>query len=248
MLKEFMSNMINERIEKYKKDGEYSFSFGAFPTFELINKKSEQVVCVLLHSKLNKTAEIEKLIDLCKKKNIEIIESDKTINRIADKENCFVVGVFKKYETKVDVGNNLVLVNPSDMGNMGTIMRTALGFGMKNIIIVRPCVDVFNPKVVRASMGAIFGLNIQEFDSVEEYLNFSKNKKYFFMLDGKKTLGKFDFEKTDCDLVFGNEASGLPDFLLDYDESVVIKHSKDIDSLNLPISVGISLFEFSKRN
>ena len=242
-----MSNMINERIEKYKKDGEYSFSFGAFPTFELVNKKSEQVVCVLLHSKLNKTAEIEKLIDLCKKKKIEIIESDKTINRIADKENCFVVGVFKKYETKVDVGNNLVLVNPSDMGNMGTIMRTALGFGIKNLIIVRQCVDVFNPKVVRASMGAIFSLNIQEFDSVEEYLNFSENKKYFFMLDGKKKLGKFEFSEGNCDLVFGNEASGLPDFLLNYDESVVIKHSKDIDSLNLPISVGISLFEFTKN-
>ena len=242
-----MSNVINERIEKYKKDGEYSFSFGAFPTFELVEKRSEQVVCVLLHSKLNRSEEIEKLIGLCKEKGIEILESDKTINRIADKENCFVVGVFKKYLTKVEKGDNLVLVNPSDMGNMGTIMRTALGFGMKNLIIVRPCVDIFNPKVVRASMGAIFSLNIQEFDSVQDYLDYSKNKKYFFMLDGKNTLGEFVFDKSNCDLVFGNEASGLPDFLLDYDESVVIKHSKNIDSLNLPISVGISLFEFTKK-
>ena len=66
------------------------------------------------------------------------------------------------------------------------------------------------------------------------------------MLKGKKVLGKFKIEDSKFDLIFGNEASGLPDDLLDYDESVVIKHSDKIDSLNLPISVGIALYEFSK--
>ena len=238
--------MENFKIEKYNKDKDYSFSFGAFPTFELIKHKPEKVVCLLLHSKLKMSEDIEKLINTCKENNIEIRQDDKTINRIADKENCFVVGVFKKFcGTQVD-DRHVVLVNPSDMGNMGTIMRTMLGFDLKNLIIVRPCVDIFNPKVVRASMGAIFSLNIIEYDSVEEYLKSNNNKKYFFMLNGTKQLGKFKLNTTTYDLVFGNEASGLPDHLLNYDESVVIKHSKNIDSLNLPISVAMAIYEFNK--
>lgn len=234
------------KIEKYNKDKEYSFTFGAFPTFELIKNKPQNVMCVLLHSKLKVTEDIEKLLKICKEQHIEVKQDDKTINKIADKENCFVVGVFKKFNGHFKQNKHIVLVNPSDMGNMGTIMRTMLGFDIKDLIVVRPCVDVFNPKVVRASMGAIFSLNVVEFDSVGEYLKTSQNKKYFFMLNGTKELGKFKNPNSQYDLVFGNEASGLPDFLIDVDESVVIKHSKNIDSLNLPISVAMAIYEFTK--
>ena len=186
------------------------------------------------------------MFDLCKASGIEIIYNDKLIHKIVDKENCFLVGVFRKYEMTSKCGNNLVLVNPSDMGNLGTIMRTMLGFDFRNLIIVKPCVDYFNPKVIRASMGAIFSLNIVEMDSLDEYLAFSKNRKYPFMLKGKNVLGKFKFADASCDLIFGNEASGLPDSMLNVGDTVVIHHSKNIDSLNLPISVGITLYEFSK--
>lgn len=236
------------KIEKYNKDKDYSFTFGAFPTFELIKNKPEQVICLLLHSKLKISDDIQNLINLCKQKNIEIHNNDKVINKIVDKENCFVVGVFKKYFATAKQDNHLVLVNPSDMGNMGTILRTALGFGYTNINIVKPCVDIFNPKVVRASMGAIFSLNICEFDSVEEYLNSNKNTKYFFMLNGKNKLGEFKTPNKNYDIVFGNEATGLTDFLIDKGESVVIEHSTKIDSLNLPISVGMAMYEFNRKN
>lgn len=234
------------KVEKYNKDSEISFTFGAFPTFELLKNKVEQVQCVLLHSKLKITEDVGKLLDICRENNIPIHNNDKVINKIVDKENCFVVGVFKKFSGKSKKANHLVLVNPSDMGNMGTIMRTALGFGFENICVVKPCVDIFNPKVVRASMGAIFSLNVVEFDSVEDYLKSNANQKFFFMLNGKKELGNFETPKNNYDIVFGNEASGLPSWLINEGESVVIKHSKKIDSLNLPISVGMAIYEFSK--
>ena len=59
-------------------------------------------------------------------------------------------------------------------------------------------------------------------------------------------LAKIENILSCCDLIFGNEASGLPDSMLNVGDTVVIHHSKDIDSLNLPISVGIALYEFSK--
>lgn len=240
--------MIEElKLAKYDKDNAYSYAFGIFPTFELVKNCFDKVIKVILSTKLKMSPDVNKLLEICNEKNIKIEYNDKLINRLVSKENCFVVGVFEKYDSKfISNKNNIVLVNPSDMGNMGTIMRTMLGFNVENLIIIKPAVDYFNPKVIRASMGAIFSLKIKEFDSISEYLNYSKNKKYFFMLKGKNILGKFDIDNKKYDLIFGNEASGLPDNLLDYDESVVIEHSKKIDSLNLPISVGIALYEFNK--
>lgn len=233
------------KIEKYDKDKDFSFSFGAFPTFELVKNKAQNVVAVVYHSKLKITGEVEKLFNLCRQNGIELLQDDKTIEKIANKENVFVMGIFKKYAGKKASGNNLVLVNPSDMGNLGTIMRTALGFGIKNLAIVKPAVDYFNPKVVRASMGAIFSLNIVEFENLADYLK-TPNKKYFFMLNGKQILGKAQIADKNFDLVFGNEAHGLPAECENYGETILIKHSNKIDSLNLPISVGIALYETFK--
>ncbi len=236
------------KLTKYNKNYNYSYTFGIFPTFELVKNRAERVIKIILSSKLKISEDVKNLLNLCEKKNIRIEYDDRVINRVADKENCFVVGVFEKYETKFDITDrNLVLFNPSDMGNMGTIMRTMLGFGINNLIIIKPAVDHFNPKVIRASMGAIFSLNILEFDSIDSYLERSKNKKYFFMLKGNNILGKFEIKDKKYDLIFGNEASGLPENLLNYDESVVIKHTNKIDSLNLPISIGIALYEFTKN-
>ena len=236
------------KLTKYNKNNDYSYTFGIFPTFELVKNRAERVIKIILSSKLKISEDVKNLLNLCEKKNIRIEYDDRVINRVADKENCFVVGVFEKYETKFDITDrNLVLFNPSDMGNMGTIMRTMLGFGISNLIIIKPAVDHFNPKVIRASMGAIFSLNILEFDSIGSYLERSKNKKYFFMLKGNNILGKFEIKDKKYDLIFGNEASGLPENLLNYDESVVIKHTNKIDSLNLPISIGIALYEFTKN-
>ena len=236
------------KLTKYNKNNDYSYTFGIFPTFELLKNKFEQVIKIILSTKLKISEDVKNLLGLCERKNIKIEYDDRVINRVADKENCFVVGVFEKYETKFDITDrNLVLFNPSDMGNMGTIMRTMLGFGISNLIIIKPAVDHFNPKVIRASMGAIFSLNILEFDSIGSYLERSKNKKYFFMLKGNNILGKFEIKDKKYDLIFGNEASGLPENLLNYDESVVIKHTNKIDSLNLPISIGIALYEFTKN-
>ncbi len=235
-------------MEKYKKQLEYSYTFGVFPTIELIKNKKSQLKNVLLSSKFIPSAETDVYFKQLKPE--VLITNDKLINKLADKENVFVMGVFDKYPCdKQLLGNHVVLVNPSDMGNLGTIMRTMLGFNITNLVLIKPCADYFNPKVVRASMGSIFSLNVTTFNSFEEYVDaYPKITKYLFMLDGENTLGNFNHIGSDFALVFGNESCGLPDTIKPYGKSVVIKHSKNIDSLNLPMSVGISLYEFTKNN
>ncbi len=235
------------KIEKYNKMSDISFSMGAYPTYELLKNKSDYALCVYIHSKAIFTDELNRLVAMCKTKNIEIIHDDKVINKISDKENCFVLGVFKKYNSTLIDNKQIVLSNPSDMGNLGTIMRTIVGFGYTDLVIIKPAVDYFNPKVVRASMGAIFMLNIVEFDSMDEYLASNSYQKYLFMLGGNTLLGEFKTPKDNYSLIFGNEAHGIDKKYAKSGTSVLIKHSDKIDSLNLPISVGMTVYEFNKK-
>ena len=238
-------------MEKYKKELEYSYTFGIFPTFELINKKSEYVQKIMIHEKLKITQDIQNLIDICKNKKIPVEFCTKQIEKITDKESTLIVGVFNKYNSQIlSNKNHIVLVNPSDMGNLGTIFRTSLGFNVTNIAIIKPCADIFNPKTIRASMGAIFGLNIELFDNFDDY--FAKNNKqnmFPFMLQSNCPLQSIDnsVKKQPFSLIFGNEGSGLDTKFLQIGKSIIINHSHNIDSLNLPISVAIALYEFTKK-
>ena len=149
-------------LKKYAKKMNHSYTFGAFPTIELLKNQPEHVLKVLLHPDMNSETQLEIITDLCNRHNIPIERAAKVVEKLRDKENIFAVGVFEKYTNQLDpTADHIVLVNPSDMGNMGTIIRTSIGFGIENLAIIEPGVDVFNPKVVRASMGSLFQLNLQ---------------------------------------------------------------------------------------
>ncbi len=232
-------------MKRYEKDMGYSYTLGIFPTIELLNRKSIAVSKIIFSSEINKDIE-NKIIELCNNK-IEYTYDDKLINKFSDKENCYVIGIFNKYYSNLDLNEpHVVLVNPSNMGNVGTIIRTMLGFNYKNLAIITPSVDIFNPKVIRASMGSIFGVSIKLFSSFDEYKEtYNKHKIYTFMTDGKLKLNEIEKDNL-VSLVFGNESSGLDESYKKY-ESVVINHSNEIDSLNLTIAIGISLYEFSLK-
>lgn len=230
----------------YKKNDETSYTLGVFPTIELLKTRPHDVIRVIVHSSIEKNKGYPLIQQLCQQNHIHIDIHDKTIDKLSPKNNCFAIGVFKKYRCDIEDQNHVVLVNPMDMGNMGTIMRTMLGFGYKNLIIIRPAVDIFDPKVIRASMGAIFHLNIKYYNEFETYYDqYRHHEFYLLMLKGAKNIHKVSANHIHS-LVFGNESSGLPDQYLEYGQSVFIPHSEDIDSLNLSMALGLTLFHFSK--
>ncbi len=234
-------------LKRYRKKMEYSYTLGAAPTVELLKRAPEHVIKVILSKRIDKDANVGVIYNICDEWNIPIEVDEKTINRLSDKGNCFVIGVFDKF-TKIAQkdSSHIVLVNPSNMGNLGTIIRTCVGFDMNNLVLITPCVDIFNPKVVRASMGAIFNLNFSHYDSFDKYLkDFPNRKIYTLMLKGATEINKLERKKEEkFSLVFGNEATGLDDSFLDIGKSVLIKHNDSIDSLNLPIAVGIAIYAF----
>ena len=234
-----------EPIKPYKKSFDYSYTLGAFPTIELIKSRPELVRGVYLHSTFT---DREQLTKLCIANHIPVLEGDKTIARVSDKENVFVVGVFDKYEDILEASQSqIVLVNPSNMGNLGTILRTAVGFGIHDIAFIQPGADVFHPKVVRSSMGALFRLRHHYYDTFEEYRRQNSQQEVFtFMLNGEKPLTIEDCPKPKLfSLVFGNEATGLDDSYLNVGTSIIIPQSNEVDSLNLTIAVGVGAYMFT---
>ena len=184
------------KIKAYKKDFDYTYTLGVFETIELLKNRPDLVLRVYIKSNSYKNKGIPIIDEICREKHIELIESDNTIQKLSKKDNCFAIAIIKKYEMTLQEGNHVVLVNPGDMGNMGTIMRTMLGFNYYNLAIIRPGVDVFDPRVLRASMGAMFHLNIEYFDSFEDYLK--KDEKHNITrvaFDGK--YAKLDYMALD---------------------------------------------------
>ncbi len=231
-------------MKLYKKGADESYTLGVFPTIELLKNRPEIVKRVVVHSSIEENRGYPLIKELCQKHHITIDIHDPTIKKLSPKNNCYAIGVFHVFHDELEDHNHVVLVNPMDMGNMGTIMRTMLGFEVRDLAIVRPACDVFDPKVIRASMGAIFSLRVKYYESFEDYHAQFDHEMYPFMLKGAENIHHVKPHGT-FSLIFGNESSGLPDDYLKYGQSVFIPHSNAIDSLNLSQSLGIGLYHFT---
>lgn len=241
--------IFDPRIKRYQKKFEYSYSFGTYPTIDLINYQRENLLKVLVKSNHDDSEGLKEVLDLCTKLNIPVEIADRAIDKIATKENTYVLGVFKKYESKLSLkANHLVLVEPRNMGNLGTIIRTMLSFDFKDLAIIRPAADIFDPMVVRSTMGAIFQINFEYFEDINEYISkYGERNIYPFMLDGAKDIREVKFEAP-FSMIQGNESKGLPKEFSELGQSIYIPNSDNVDSLNLSVATAIGLWEARRNN
>jgi len=120
------------KYPKYKKELEYSYVLGTTLVFELLQNRASDAIKIIYSSKLHQEL-LDKLMTVCHKYQVPLELDDKNVNYLSDKENCYVIGVCKKTYLELNDSNHLLLVNPSNAGNLGTIIRTAMGFNIKNI-------------------------------------------------------------------------------------------------------------------
>lgn len=239
-----------ELPRKYKKEFPHSYALGPFPTFELLRHRPERARAVYYDESFR---DREKLSQLCRSLGVPCFCSPKALERISQKEVCYAAGEFEKYPGKLRPAMpHAALVDPSDMGNLGTIERTLLGFGIRDLAVIgRSAADLWNPKAVRASMGALFQLEVECFEDFASYREaYGEGREIFpFMLDGGTVLTPESCPLSPCyTLVFGNEASGLPPEFQTYGKSLFIDQTDAVDSLNLAVSVAIGAYLFTQKN
>lgn len=187
-----------------------------------------------------------------KKLNIEFVKTIE-LEKLSDTKNPQgVVGVFY---FKQNIGDNftndeliVALENISDPGNMGTIIRNCDWFGVENILLSSNCAEIYNPKVVRASAGSVFHLNISQKNDFIKSLEDQKKNGYKILcadLDGENL---YTFTRSGKQiLVFANEANGPTDDLLKAsDIKITIPKIGKAESLNVASASAIVLSELSK--
>ena len=236
-------------LEAYRSELDYSYAPGVFPSMECLLHRPESVRRLLVHSAAAGREGVGKLTALAEEHRIRIEEADRALGRISGKENCYAAAVFGKFrdELRKDCPHT-VLHRPGDSGNVGTILRTALGFGMEDVALIRPCVDVFDPRTVRASMGSLFRLRVRVYDSFEDYrADFPDRTLYPFMLDASVPLREIREIPEQYSLVFGNEGSGLPAEFASMGQAVRIESNDKVDSLNLAVAAGVGIYYFSGK-
>ena len=113
-------------MEKYKSDDKYSYILGISLTIEALKKVPQFMEKVYVSSKAIKNEQYEKLLELTSSFNIPLIEDDKVIEKLSVKENCYGIGVFKKFYNDLKTDRHIVLYKFSDYGELGTIFRSAV--------------------------------------------------------------------------------------------------------------------------
>lgn len=232
-----------QKFKTYKKGSDYSFAQGIFPTLELLVRRPQDALQVYVAPGSGHSHGVRKIRELCDAAGVPFEISGKAINRLVPNSHSFALGVFKKYAAPLDPATpHVVLVSPDDAGNLGTILRTMLGFGHRDLAVIRPAVDAFDPKTVRASMGSLFSQRVEYFDSIEDYTGRFNHRLYPFMLDTPGLLADARFSGTYA-LVFGTEGAGLPDSYKRLGTPLSIEQTADIDSLNLAVAASVVLYK-----
>ncbi len=152
-------------------------------------------------------------------------------------------------ETLPEKGSFLFLESVRDTGNLGTIIRTAVSLGAEGIVLSPDCADIYNPKTLRASMGAVFAADI--FVPADFKKAVIKAKEYgkvyaTALYDNSLELGKFEVCKNDS-FIIGNEGQGITEEIRNLaDNTVIIPMTGKTESLNAAAAAAIIIWEMTR--
>lgn len=182
-----------------------------------------------------------------------------------DVETNYVTEKVMKYITELDTPTNMIgicyklkeqelgdkilmLDGVQDPGNLGTIIRSSVAFSIDTIILGNNTVDLYNSKVLRASEGMVFNINIIE-KNLLEFVSILKEQNYKIV--GTKVTDGINVKKLEKNekvcIIMGNEGNGISKELLDTcDEYIYINMSNKCESLNVAVATSIILYELDK--
>lgn len=144
----------------------------------------------------------------------------------------------------------VVLDDLRDPGNLGTIMRTAEGAGMSGVILSKESVDLFNPKVVRSTMGSIFRVPYYYSDDLVQVLQQLKEQEitlYATAMEGSVVYDQPDYT-TGAAVIIGNEANGVSDKVFaQVEKRIRIPMEGQLESLNAAVSCAIVTYEMARQ-
>lgn len=230
-------------IKKYR-DAENKFILEGYKAIEEAVRSGINVEYVFINS-----AKIENYEFYNGRK---ISTCDAVLKKISDTESApEAVGVAEQKKYKKSDFKNLkkvvLLEGIKDLGNLGTIIRTACAFNIDGIVLYGNSTDMYSPKCVRSAVGNLWKIPIVYLNNLKDLEDlFADYQRIATLPLAKNTLGKFKSEEKLL-LMFGSEADGLSAELKTFaTDSIKIEMSNKVESLNLAISCGILMYYLSR--
>ena len=183
--------------------------------------------------------------------SIDCVEvSEKELSQIsALKTPNQVLAVVKQRETSLnDISNQLTIAldKIQDPGNLGTIIRTADWFGITNVVCSEDTVDIYNPKVMQATMGSFFRVHFIYTDLKEFFTKNVGFTIYGALLEGENVY-EVELKSKEAVLLMGNESQGISDELIPFiTDKISIPKAGGAESLNVSIATAILCSEFTR--
>lgn len=258
-----ISSKDNERIKYTKsllksknRQKESKYIIEGYRILTLAIECNADLDYVFINETFEDKEEHKNFLKILENKNIKIFKTNNKIFKdLVDTENTQgILGVIKFKERKIEHNIShedkfvLILDRIQDPGNMGTIIRTADAAGVDAIIALKGCVDIYNPKVIRSTMGSIFDMNIIHCTQ-DECLEELKSKDFKIVssyLDTENYYHETEYGNKVA-LVIGNEANGVNEDLINESDILVkIPIYGNAESLNAAISSAILMYEIKK--
>ena len=149
-----------------------------------------------------------------------------------------------------NAGTLILLENLRDPGNLGTIIRTAEAAGVSGVILSKESVDIYNPKVIRSTMGAVYRvpfLYVEDFTGLLQELRAKEVRLLAAHLKGEKTFDKSDYNGK-VGILIGNEANGLSEAAAELaNEKVLIPMAGNVESLNAAVAAALLMYEAFRK-
>ena len=182
----------------------------------------------------------------------KLVVNHEIISKISNLDNPpYVIGLCKKKDTSINIGKRILLLDEiQDPGNLGTIIRSAVAFNIDTIILSENCVDLYNPKVIRATQGMIFHTNILSINGMDAVKLIKDNNIPIYGTDvnnGVDARSLSDSDKEKFALVMGNEGNGVRNTIKELcDKNLYINMNNNVESLNVAIATSILLYELGR--
>lgn len=202
--------------------------------------------------------EWEPLVKYLRERDISFEEVDERVLRkmSATEEPQGILAVVQQInyswsDLRIDSQTVLLVIDGlQDPGNLGTILRTALASGVRYVCLTQGSVDIYNPKVLRSTMGAIFSLVLLPDQRPNDILTFCREQGLGILMGDIRGRSVYNTTLTGgpCALVVGNEGKGPSLSFRNADvQRVTIPMAQDVESLNVAVATGIMLYEIVRQ-
>ena len=240
--------MTHGQARSYRDGDAHSWAVGRYAVAELLALRPELALEVAWDGRLAREVR-EPIVAAAAAAGVAAARNDARVRRARRKGSAHVVARFDARALERDLAaesDHVVWIAPDHFGNVGTTIRSLRAFGLADLALIEPRLPPAHPHVVRASIGAIFGVRVRRYRDLASYRAAHERRIYTLHPSGDRDVAEVDFARP-CSVLLGPERTPRTDDALPGSDRVRIAQDASVESLNVAVAAGIALHALARR-